>query len=461
MLCDLPIELLEIILAHCSKATIKTICLVSRDLYRLAIQHLYRLVLPTDTRRTIQLFWSLVYAPLVAGSIRTLHVRAPFTLAGDVFKVPAEMEIGHSVNEPDWNAKFDYWVKKAVQSASIHRSQQSPGALLLAQSSPEEQLFFDSAMMHSLPVAFIEHAFRNMTSLQTLVVHTPSHPHMWTFTCELPALRHITIHKHADSSLLVCWLAKQPGLTSIQYSPSPQYLQGWFPNEGPEVEPHFLPNLREITTDMVGVIVFVPGRPVETLNLDVPRGATLQDDGSGVNSNEGGPINARVFDKKNFARALRASTTPIKRLTLSGVRISDVNPFLQLVTKTLPSLTYLNIKMDWENQGIDAMLEEHLGSLPHLTVLEAPNDHQRAGAIVSTEGQSQGDFPDREKQLATVTRWARLAHRLSTVVLHPESPTMESLARSSEAYGIRKYTVSIIRWAIHRNGPNIEVSLLE
>jgi hypothetical protein len=179
---------------------------------------------------------------------------------------------------------------------------------------------------------------------------------MWAFSYELPALKHVTIHQNAASPLLLCWLAKQPAVTSVEYYPDSQYIDKWFPNEGPEVESHFLPNVREITTTIGGVVLFVPGRPVESLHMLIPKGGTwpreveseLEQDEDYATGYAWRKYVTRRFSIKNLGRALRSSTRPIHRLGFSAPSTAILELFLRLAIENLPALTHLTITMDYE-----------------------------------------------------------------------------------------------------------------
>jgi hypothetical protein len=414
-LSDLPIEILEIILSYCNKDSIQGLLLVSHDLNGLAVQQLYRHILPADARQTISLLWALVQLPFAAAHVRTLHVRAPFCLARDIFKMPGEMDVA-SAFPSGFGDVMTYWSKRVARASALNQEFKQRGAFLTAHPSQEEDHFFDNTMCSSIPVAMVEHAFRNMTSLQKLVIHSPSHPLMWAFSYELPALKLVKIHHNAASPLLLCWLAKQPAVTSIEYHPESQYIEKWFPNEGPEVESHFLPNIREITTNIGGAVLFVPGRPVRSLHLLIPRTWKPGEFESELEQNEDYAtgyawrkyVNRR-FSMKNLGLALRSSTRPIHRLGLSAPSTTILEPFLRLAIENLPAVTHLTITMDFERvrtpfacarsttdvnlllnlnssyhqmnveQTLDAILEQCLGLLPNLLLLEVPSDQCTGG----------------------------------------------------------------------------------
>jgi hypothetical protein len=265
---------------------------------------------------------------------------------------------------------MNYWVERATRAMVLKKTQESnqgSGASLAARSGREEDHFFDNTMNSSIPVNLVERAFRNMTSLQKLYIHSPAHPLMWAFSYEMPALKHVTIHQNTASPLLLCWLAKQSALTSIEYFPDAEYIAKWFPDEGPEVERHFLPKLREVTTNVRGVVLFVPGRPVTSVHIRIPKDevwaagevhSKSERDEDYATRHAWRQHVTRRSSLKNVGRALRASTQPIQKLGLSPASVTVLEPFLRLAVETLPAvLTHLTITMHYD--GVSALFSIH------------------------------------------------------------------------------------------------------
>jgi hypothetical protein len=259
-----------------------------------------------------------------------------------------------------------YWSERVARASALNQEFNQSGAFLAAHPSQEEDHFFDNTMGSSIPVVMVEQAFRNMTSLQKLVIHSPCHPLMWAFSYELPALKHVKIHQNAASPLLLCWLAKQSAVTSIEYHPESQYIEKWFPNEGPEVESHFLPNIREITTTIGGAVLFVPGRPVKSLHMFIPRTWAPGEVESELEQDEGYATGhawrkyvTRRFSMKNLGRALRSSTRPIHKLGLEAPSTTILEPFLRLAIENLPAITHLTLTMDYERVRTPSLTTLH------------------------------------------------------------------------------------------------------
>jgi hypothetical protein len=136
-LSNLPTEILEIILSYCNKDSIRSVSRVSSYLHGPAIQQLYRHILPADARQTISLLWALVQLPFAAAHVRTLHVRAPFCLARDIFKMPEEMDVARA-SPSGFSDIMTYWSERAARASALNQVFKRSGASLAAHPSQEE-----------------------------------------------------------------------------------------------------------------------------------------------------------------------------------------------------------------------------------------------------------------------------------------------------------------------------------
>lgn len=337
MVVRLPTELFSKILSHCDVETLIAASMASRSLNPLAISFLYRRILPLDVRRTLLLLWTLAQSQFCASHVLIFHIKAPFTLIQDVFSMPDSMPPGGVPSNGRWAEKMGFWTER-VRNSLDHNQKQRPMTL------PEPiELFFNRGMEHSFPLSLIEAAFNNMTRLDTLVVHAPSHPLLWSFTASIPTLRSVKIHKNADSFLLLFWLAKQRSLSSISYLLEPWYKKK-FPEGGPEKEPHVFPQLETIHSNIRGLLAWLPNRPVSEIALDIEKDdAILLSDGSVLNETSWA---TEKWSMDSIASALKQSIRPIRKFSLTVTNNAILARFLPVFLEALPLLDYFKLSAD-------------------------------------------------------------------------------------------------------------------
>ncbi|CCA72108.1 hypothetical protein PIIN_06044 [Serendipita indica DSM 11827] len=425
---NLPYDILRQIFEHLGRADLYALSLVCTTFLHPASEVLYQYILPpSSTTQFIRLFWTLSKAPLVARSVHTLHLAA------------RGLRVVHlaSTNNLDTllkaqpSATFSSTDVVTPNGASdrhqgVRNPQEEDGFGSL------ERVFDEAQFSNMLPLVVVERAFYNLSSLQELVIH-PHIPFLfWSFTRQMPSLRHVRVLGRADSTLLLFWLAKQTNLVSLHYEPSDHYVTQWFPSGGPESEGHFVSNLKTLRTNVRGAILLAPQRPIVNLRLEFGDVVEVKLDGKVYRRGQYSPTTAapNSWSLHELGESLRKTRVPINSFTLGDCCTTHYAPLLIMVSRYLSQITHLSLAVEYEYSTLPL--------LPHLLTLEVPTTDlfhlMEAVRGKSNESNSEVSEEWRGVQSNKVLKWSKASRSLRLVIFHPSSPLIESKLRSLVKY---------------------------
>ncbi|CAG7851902.1 SubName: Full=Uncharacterized protein {ECO:0000313/EMBL:CCA72108.1} [Serendipita indica DSM 11827] len=348
---NLPYDILRQIFEYLGRADLYALSLVCTTFLHPASAVLYQIILPpSSTTQFIRLFWTLSKAPLVTRSVHTLHLAARGLR---VVQLASTNNLDTLLKAQPSSTFSSTDVVTPNGASDRHQGVRNPqeedgfGSL--------ERVFDEAQFSNMLPLVVVERAFYNLSSLQELVIH-PHIPFLfWSFTRQMPSLRHVRILGRADSTLLLFWLAKQTNLVSLHYEPSDHYVTQWFPSGGPESEGHFVSNLKTLRTNVRGAILLAPQRPIVNLRLEF--GDVVEPQTPGLSM--------------SFGESLRKTRVPINSFTLGDCCTTHYAPLLIMVSRYLSQITHLSLAVEYE-YPLDHLVQSTLPLLPHLLILEVP-----------------------------------------------------------------------------------------
>ncbi|CCA76058.1 hypothetical protein PIIN_10058 [Serendipita indica DSM 11827] len=405
---DLPPEILAQIMVRLSRRDVLSISLVCSSALSVAAENLYRIILPLPSIQTIKLLYTLALAPFTAQSVRTLHLAAPFCLSSDGPSLsstgPANISVVQNIQS---------FLSNKVRGRNPQDTQAIETQATIHPAAAGVDQLFDPTYQHSIPMVFIDQAFRNLTELRRLVIHAPSHPYIWAFSHALPSLKRVEVQHGSGSPLLAHWLTKQVHLSF----PLPRdYPLGWLTSGGSQNAPNSLPKLTTLHTNIRGLWALLPGRPISTLHIELSSWETIVAEPMRPDAITLGGYGMKKIPNQ-VAHPDIFSTTIGMSADAHDTASARYKPSSHLITirrdrqleESLPALTRLRT------------LEICTKNLPFEYVLPALIVNEETRLATETEWETW-----RQQQLAKLNRWGRLSKSLKTVIFHPSSPIIES-----------------------------------